>query len=683
MPVDGGIARPQPRRSREGWGWLLLAAVSQSYLTLLGTLTAFALVPLFFGLSGTIVQSGSMRPLIKIGDVVLTQALPPSAAVPLGRVIIFRAPVGSARAGTELHRLVAINADGSLVTAGDANADLDSSPLDRRDILGQGRLLVPWVGLPWLWARTGAHGLLALWFIVTILAVIVLVLGPGRQRAPSRSPDDPSGSGSSSQELDEAGVADATGEQQTSLVPRRAVSATLPAAGLLGVLLIALALVAPPLGTAAAAFTAVTGSVGSSWSAGTWATSLAFTTNPTGSTGGIAFPTQPVVSIRDGLGATFPGSSAAVTLVLTSPGGATLTCAANPLTAVSGVAAFGGCKIDRAGTYTLTATTTGLTAVVSSTFTIAVGPAIRLGFTIDPSTSAVNASFGTQPRVAIQDAGGNTVTSGSASVTLAIAPPTGGATLSCSSNPRSTSSGVASFSSCKINTAGSYTLTATTTSLAAAVSARFNIFGAATKLAFTTNPSAATGGSVFATQPVVTVQDAGANTVTTSAASISLTITTPNGATLSCTSNPKTALSGVAAFAGCKIDKAATYTLTATGTGLTSAVSGSLTITVGAAAKLAFTTNPSGATGGTVFATQPVVTVQDAGANTVTSSSAPISLTITTPNGATLSCTSNPKTALSGVAAFAGCKIDKAGSYTLTATGTGLTSAVSASLTIS
>ena len=41
-------------------------------------------------------------------------------------------------------------------------------------------------------------------------------------------------------------------------------------------------------------------------------------------------------------------------------------------------------------------------------------------------------------------------------------------------------------------------------------------------------------------------------------------------------------------------------------------------ITVGAAAKLAFTTQPGGGTGGTAWTTQPAVTVQDAGGNTVT-----------------------------------------------------------------
>jgi hypothetical protein len=226
-------------------------------------------------------------------------------------------------------------------------------------------------------------------------------------------------------------------------------------------------------------------------------------------------------------------------------------------------------------------------------------------------------------------------------------------------------------------------LTASTSGLSSSVSTSFTItVGPATNLAFTTNPSASTGGTAFATQPVVKVQDAGGNTVTTSSAPVSLSITNPAGATLTCTTNPVNAVAGVASFAGCKIDKIGTYTLTAVSSGLTSGVSGSVTITVGAATKLGFTTSPSSTTRNTVFATQPVVAIQDAGGNTRTASSASVTLTITTPAGAILFCPTNPRTTSSGVATFSGCRIDLAGTYTLTASASGLTPAVSATFNI-
>ncbi len=441
---------------------------------------------------------------------------------------------------------------------------------------------------------------------------------------------------------------------------------------LLGPLLIAVALTLPPLGTTAAAFSARTGSIGNSWATATWATRLAFAANPSGSTGGVAFPIQPVVVVRDGDGVTVTTSSAAVTLSIATPAGATLTCASNPVTAVEGVATFTGCAIDKKGTYTLRATAAALTSASSTSLTITVGPATQLGFTVNPSTTAINTSFAAQPKVAIQDAGGNTVTNTSASVTLTITPPAAGATLSCQRNPRSTSSGVANFSRCKINKAGTYTLTAKAPSLTSTVSTTFSIFGTATRLAFTTNPADSTGGIAFPTQPVVAVQDAN-GTTTTGTNAVTLTITTPAGATLTCTTNPRTATAGLATFAGCRVDKAGTYTLTATASGLTAAVSASLSITPGPATRLAFTTNGSSSTSGTAFATQPVVTIQDAGGNVVAGSSTAVSLALTTPAGATLTCTANPATAVAGVATFTGCRIDKKGTYTLTATATGLT----------
>ncbi len=103
---------------------------------------------------------------------------------------------------------------------------------------------------------------------------------------------------------------------------------------------------------------------------------------------------------------------------------------------------------------------------------------------------------------------------------------------------------------------------------------------------------------------------------------------------------------------------------------------------VGPASKLAFTQQPGGSTGGVAFATQPTVAVQDLAGNTVTTDTSPVTLALTVPGGATLSCTSNPVAAVTGVASFAGCRVNVAGSFTLTATDGGLTAAVSSSFTI-
>lgn len=205
--------------------------------------------------------------------------------------------------------------------------------------------------------------------------------------------------------------------------------------------------------------------------------------------------------------------------------------------------------------------------------------------------------------------------------------------------------------------------------------------GPAVALAFTTSTTGGTGGSVWATQPVVAVIDAGGNTVTSSTAAVTLAISTdPASGTLTCTTNPRTAVAGVATFAGCSIDRSGGgYVVTASSLGLTSVASTSFSITTGPATTLVITQQPGGGYGNASWAAQPVVAVRDAGGNLVTTSSASVTLAIgTNPASGTLSCTSNPVSASSGVATFAGCAISKVGTgYTLVASSSGLTSATS------
>ena len=126
----------------------------------------------------------------------------------------------------------------------------------------------------------------------------------------------------------------------------------------------------------------------------------------------------------------------------------------------------------------------------------------------------------------------------------------------------------------------------------------------------------------------------------------------------------------MATFAGCKIDLAGTLHVDRDRRGVDlRGQHAASTITVGAAAKVAFTTQPSGATGGVAFATQPVVKVQDAGGNTVTTNTSSVTLDADDSGRRDVHLhRPNPQAAVAGVATFAGCKIDLAGTYTLTAT---------------
>jgi hypothetical protein len=206
------------------------------------------------------------------------------------------------------------------------------------------------------------------------------------------------------------------------------------------------------------------------------------------------------------------------------------------------------------------------------------------------------------------------------------------------------------------------------------------VFGPAAKLAFQQQPPAtAASASAFTPAVAVSVLDASNNVVANSSATITLAIgTNPGGGILSGTLT-QNAVNGVATFPGLSIDKAGNgYTLTASSGALTGATSNTFNITPGPAAKLVFSVQPSGGTPNTAFPTQPVVQVQDAAGNVKTSgvgSTASVLLAVTPGTGSGfLTCTTNPRAAVAGVATFAGCRINLAGTnYKLRATSAGLT----------
>ena len=101
----------------------------------------------------------------------------------------------------------------------------------------------------------------------------------------------------------------------------------------------------------------------------------------------------------------------------------------------------------------------------------------------------------------------------------------------------------------------------------------------ATKLGFVTQPGNSTSGSGLAGPPTVVVQDTFGNTITSSTASITVSIASnPGGGSLSGTT-ARNASFGVAAFTGLSINQPANgYTLSAASFGLTGATSSTFNI---------------------------------------------------------------------------------------------------------
>jgi sugar lactone lactonase YvrE len=194
----------------------------------------------------------------------------------------------------------------------------------------------------------------------------------------------------------------------------------------------------------------------------------------------------------------------------------------------------------------------------------------------------------------------------------------------------------------------------------------------ASQLALSTIPATvAQGGNLGMVE--VSVETSGSGVVTSSTASVTVTLTGPNSYSQQVMVN---AVNGVATFnlASLTFATAGSYTITATSADLTQA-SASFTVTAGSpAAKLALSSIPATlAQGGDLGMIE--VSVETSGSTVVTSSTASVTVTITGPNSYSQERTAN---AVSGVAAFdlTALTFAAAGDYTVTASSSGLTSAV-------
>lgn len=415
---------------------------------------------------------------------------------------------------------------------------------------------------------------------------------------------------------------------------------------------------------------------------------VAIATQPGNGTGGSPIAPQPVVRIVDCNGNTVTADNGRViTAAINSqvspsvPAG-TITAGSTAAT-VNGIATFSNLTIDKIGTYTLSFNAPGVASATSATFIISVGPAAQLGFVVEPTDTRAGEIMTPNVTVEVQDLGGNHVTT-SASINLAIGTnPTpgapglnigGGATVP-------TTTGTAVFTNLSINKAANgYTLYATGFTLGSgsvvltpSTSATFNIIpNVAARVAFRVNPPVQTTvGNILVPAPVVEVQDAYGNYVSTTT-TISVSIgNNPGGSVLSGVQTITTA-NGVATFNGLSLDKIGLgYTLVASAQGLLPGSSSAFDIVAGQPVKVVFVAEPSGNNiAAEPFTTQPVVEIQDIGGNRVFTN-ATVTVSIALNGGTFTSGTLSGMTTLTtvnGRATFSGLSIDKIGNYTLQVT---------------
>jgi hypothetical protein len=409
---------------------------------------------------------------------------------------------------------------------------------------------------------------------------------------------------------------------------------------------------------------------------------------------GAAFTNPLIALVSDAKGN--PVSGATVTFAAPGSGASATFANATPTTGANGQASSGTVTAGTtAGSYSVSASASGATSV-SFGLTNSPGAASKLAFTTQPSSGTnVTAGAATTLAVSVEDANGNVETADtSTTVTMTIGNNPGSSALTCTNTggkgPVTVAAGVASFT-CSLNKAGSsYTLSATSTPAhGTATTNSFNIVAssAAAVAVASGSSQSATVGAAFTNPLVALVTDANGNpvsgaTVTFTAPSSGASGTFANGtATTTATTGANGQATSSTFTAG---TSAGSYSVSAAASGATSA-SFSLTNNPGAAAKVVFTTQPSGTgTKNTSFAQQPVVTVEDSNGNRVTTdNSSQVMLALNNPNNVNsvaLTCTPNPLTVTGGVATFAGCQITKAGTFSLTATDGSLTSATSGTI---
>ncbi|SDQ11713.1 LamG-like jellyroll fold domain-containing protein [Quadrisphaera sp. DSM 44207] len=232
------------RRSRA----LLLDGACWAGLSLLVGLLALALVPVALGWRSDVVLSGSMRPAVEPGDVVVSAPVGPgqvrAGRVRAGQVVVVDDPVRPG--GSLVHRVAEVRPDGRLVTRGDANEHPDSTPVEPTAVHGRAVVRVPAAGLPALWLHQGAYGPL----LLGTAALVLVARRAVRARADRTRRQAPPRRGGSRRPRAHRGGRRAA----------RALPAHPATAGALAVVLLGAAVVAP--GEARAAFVATTSSSG-------------------------------------------------------------------------------------------------------------------------------------------------------------------------------------------------------------------------------------------------------------------------------------------------------------------------------------------------------------------------------------------------------------------------------------
>ena len=358
------------------------------------------------------------------------------------------------------------------------------------------------------------------------------------------------------------------------------------------------------------------------------ANSSSVTQQPSSGSVGAALPAQPKVTLQQAGAAASGVTVTAAIATKPTPSGSQIPAVLDGTTTAttdgSGVATFAGLSIrGPTGDYTLKFTAAGYPDATSNTFNLAVGTPSALSQITASPTSIQVANPGNTSVVTVQalDAGGNTITSGGATVSLA-------ASTGSMGSVTNVGNGTYTASYTGTSVMGTTTVTGTINGIAILDTATVaQTVGAAAALSIATQPAAGASqsGVALATQPVVRIVDAFGN-LTASTANVTATLTSGTG-TLGGTVTVA-AVAGVATFTNLAITGTASqsYVMTFSSGAFSQAVSNafslakaSQTISFGAAPSPTWSSGGTFAVSATATSTLPVTYSVDPSSSSVCS----------------------------------------------------------------
>lgn len=200
---------------------------------------------------------------------------------------------------------------------------------------------------------------------------------------------------------------------------------------------------------------------------------LVFQQSPSTGVAGQILRSSVTVAVENSVGQILTGNNSTVTISVGSGAGGFTNGSTLSVQAVNGIATFNNLTLTVAGTYTLSAADSGITASATHSLTISPAVASKLVLQQVPSTGKVNQTLGSVS-VAVEDQYGNIVTGNNSTVTIGVASGPGlfstGSTTSVA-----TVNGIATFKNLVLGTAGRYTLRATDASLTGATSTSISV----------------------------------------------------------------------------------------------------------------------------------------------------------------------------------------------------------------